>query len=164
LSNVYPAKTNIEKIIDQESPDFRNTFYLVDPGKTRDDCTPSDTFLVNMILNAAADDRHWGGPEFRKRRTSHRAQGRILTFPMMTKAQIFQARTLFLNYPDEETLEKRHHNFGNIPRFLFEADEEDCQAQIIAQDKALAPLTAKQARDILFNLAELNSNKATDPP
>jgi hypothetical protein len=83
---------------------------------------------------------------------------------MMTKKQILQARTLFSDYPDEETPEKRHRDFGCLPRFLFEPEEEDRNAQIARQDKALASLTAKEVRDIVFNLTELNSNNNAHAP
>jgi hypothetical protein len=51
---------------------------------------PPTNFLVNVIGNASADDRHWRGNEFKKRRGTRLAAGIVLTFPMLTRNQLMQ--------------------------------------------------------------------------
>jgi hypothetical protein len=162
-SNIYPESMNIRSVIDQESDDFKNTYYLCDPGYTKDNIMPPPSFLVNLIANASADDRHWGANEFMKGRGDMQAIGIILTFPMMTKDEIFQARTLFKYCPDEQTLEKRHRDFGNIPRFLFEKRKRARIQRILTQDAALDALSADSARRIMNNLVKLNNNDKDSP-
>ena len=40
-----------------------STFYIVDPGKTKDNCNPPDFFQGQVIIVASPDEGHWGGEE-----------------------------------------------------------------------------------------------------
>jgi hypothetical protein len=162
-TNVYPESMNIRLVIDEFAEDFKDTYYLCDAGKTTHDIMPPEDFFVHVIANGSADDRHWGGSGFKKGRGENIATGLVLTFPMLRKDQIFQARTLFEDFPDELTLEKRHRAFGNIIRFLFEKNAIQRKQIILDQNRDLSSLSADMTKRIMNNLVSLNNNDNDAP-
>ena len=44
-----------------------STYYIVDPGNTKDDCNPPVEFLGKVIIVTSPDDGHWGGTSFYER-------------------------------------------------------------------------------------------------
>lgn len=161
-TNVHPETLSVEDVIDERADNFKNTFFLCDPGATLDNCMPPYTFLANVIANASADDRHWGGGEFKKAREENYASGILLTFPLLTKKHIFLARTL-MGDVDKQTLEKRHRNFGSIPRFLFASRSDQLEQQLQAQVVELANMSGDMAKRIMNNMAELNNYDSRAP-
>lgn len=123
-TTVYPEKMDLDDVVCMVTGEYyndQNTYYLCDVGSTNYSCDPTATIGGGKaIVNASADDKHWDGGEFTKRRS--RTYGKLLTYPMMTKKQIFDAWDKFPgaeNIDKPKTLEDRHRKFGSIPRHLF---------------------------------------------
>ena len=55
-------------------------YYVVDPGKTRDDCDPPNEFLGKVIIVASPDEGHWGKSNFQKERSG--VSGFFLFYPV----------------------------------------------------------------------------------
>ena len=45
-----------------------STYYIVDPGNTKDNYNPPDFFQGQVIIVASPDEGHWGGSYFLSRR------------------------------------------------------------------------------------------------
>jgi hypothetical protein len=41
-----------------------STYYVVDPGKTKDSCDPVEDFEPKVIIVSSPDECHWGGNSF----------------------------------------------------------------------------------------------------
>lgn len=72
-TSVYPEQTLLSDIELLNKPD---TYYVVDPGNTTDNCNPPAAFRPKVIIVAAPDARHWGGDRFFQRRGVARASSR----------------------------------------------------------------------------------------
>lgn len=163
-TRVFPENRNLEELVDEF--DDSNTYYLCDAGKTQDSCDPDlGDSALKVIINASADDKHWGGNEFTKRRDAGIKYGRLLTFPMMSKKQIFVARDKFRNSTTigEDTLEQRHRKFGAIPRYLFALSDAELEEQERKQDVDLGLLSAEKVKQVLEKTSDLNGNNTSAP-
>jgi hypothetical protein len=78
----FPECTSIRNI-----PSLRRstTCYIVDPGETKDSCSPS-CFAPKFMLVASPDDRHWGGSDFTKKRSKTRSEFKF--FPVWNLEEI----------------------------------------------------------------------------
>ena len=92
IPNTSDADFNVHVILEKDftvskfnDPSF---YYIVDPGKTKDDCSPSDTFQGKFILVSSPDNRHWGESEFEKNRDS---SGIFLYFPTWSINELISA-------------------------------------------------------------------------
>jgi hypothetical protein len=50
-------------MLSRDIPSLKNreTYYIVDPEKTKDNCDPSNTFAPKVMFVTSPDKGHWGG-------------------------------------------------------------------------------------------------------
>jgi hypothetical protein len=113
---LYPEQTKVSEIpslLDTE------TYYLVDPGKTKTSCNPGPFVLARVIIVASPDERHWGGSSFQKDdRTG--LGGEIRYFPAWTLPQLQAASTQVSNVQFQNgQVAELYSIFGGVPRQVF---------------------------------------------
>jgi hypothetical protein len=118
--------SELEKI---SSLDKNDTYYIVDPGMTKDNCHPGVQFKCRIIIVASPDERHWGGSSFSKRRTGY--GGIFQQMPVWEANEIICAApylsfldpelSALIQYPTrlEEELMSRYRIFGGVPSLIF---------------------------------------------
>jgi hypothetical protein len=74
---VYPE---ISGGVGMTSLDDPSTYYVVDPGETKDSCNPDTDFKAKVIIVSSPDNRHWGDSGFEKLRDSVR--GFFMYYPL----------------------------------------------------------------------------------
>jgi energy-coupling factor transporter ATP-binding protein EcfA2 len=135
-----------EKLTPAQIPSLLNpgTFYLVDPGKTKDSCDPSELVKAHVIINASPDDRHWGESEFGKGR-GDALGGVFLYYPLWRCSELLAAaRVIAPGQSTEETL-KRFWKFGGVPRHVFAKSTVTAEKE---QQDGISHLTVDQLLDI----------------
>lgn len=96
-----------------------DTYYVVDPGKTKTSCDPSHLVAARVIIVASPDDRHWGGNAFEKNDQSHFG-GYILYFPSWDLPQLKAASNELPNGTFQRgEVEELFSIFGGVPRQVF---------------------------------------------
>ena len=142
-ANVYPEKEGESNI---ESLKSESTYYVVDPGETKDTCNPSITFQAKVIIVASPDTRHWGDSEFLKGRWP--VQGFFRFFPVWELSELLAARTFFpVSIAEEEVVSKRYSELGGVPRYIF-ADQSSYNAVLKQQRTNINALTWEQVEKI----------------
>jgi hypothetical protein len=141
-SNVYPENVAKGEILCLRDP---STYYIVDPGETKDSCNPPGDFLPKYILIASPDERHWGESEFDKRRDDVR--GCFKLYPIWSLKELLLARKEFEDDLTEDDINERYRLFGGVPRYIFD-DEEDFPGILSKQMLAIKRLSKTQAMDI----------------
>ena len=89
--NVYPEKdTDLKNI---ESLDEPSTYYVVDPGETKNSGNPMAGFMPRVIIISSLDDKHWGRGEFQM----HRAKktGVFRYYPLWTLTEVLRGWDYF---------------------------------------------------------------------
>jgi hypothetical protein len=141
---VYAEKTELVEIRSLSSCD---TYYIVDPGKTKkDSCEPEDDFKPKTIIVASPDEMHWGGSEFHKRRRSVR--GRLRYYPIWTLEELLGARSILGSILSQSDVEDRYRSLGGVPGSVF--DEIEVENAELRQSEAINSLTPEQATKIAF--------------
>jgi hypothetical protein len=130
-------------------------YYVVDPGETKDDCSPDRSFQGRFILVSSPDEGHWGGRAFQKRIGVTR--GKFRYFPMWNLQELQDARPYINNDISANAVAQRYHQVGGVPRNIFENDE-DFSDVLKAQSNAINALT----KDQLKNIAQRGWNAMTD--
>ena len=112
------AATNIPALRNRE------TYYVVDPGQTKDHCNPEGGVMGRVIIVASPDERHWGSG-FPKKEPG-RDPGMFRYFPPWTLPQL-KASVEHIAGLDMVTddIERLFSLFGGIPRMVYDLDEED---------------------------------------
>jgi hypothetical protein len=145
-TNVYPETTNVHYIASLADS---STYYIVDPGKTKDDCCPDSNFKPKVILVTSPDERHWGESEFIKER--NRTFGTFKYFPLWSFDELLNAAPFLAPQLPQEIskalMEKRYHTFGGVPRHIF-ASKQVCREALRSQRAVLIKLTEEQAQSI----------------
>ena len=144
--NIYPESTKKMAIPSLLSPE---TYYIVDPGKTKDNCDPATTFLPKVIIVASPDDRHWGESEFRKMRDG--VGGFFLYYPLWSLQELLSARSSLMDRGpqlSEDEIKKRYGEVGGVPRHTFVAEPKFKQI-LAAQVNAVNSLTLQQVERIV---------------
>lgn len=107
-------------------PALRNkeTYYIVDPGQTKENCNPEGGVMGRVIIVASPDERHWGSG-FPKKEPG-RDPGMFRYFPPWTlaqlKASVEHIASLDMTADD---IERLFSLFGGIPRMVYDPDEKD---------------------------------------
>jgi hypothetical protein len=156
---VYPNSVSIRHI---ECLKLKSTYYIVDPGETKDSCLPGGRFAAKFILVSSPDGNHWGISEFKKNRGNDRSTFKY--YPVWELHEIRSARkhlsTGTAEVTDEEVV-KRFRQVGGVPRNILSLEFEETLQE---QDDAINSLT----RDQVINIAEKRLNVvgtfATDQP
>jgi hypothetical protein len=165
---VYPEN----KMSSIPSLRLTDTYYIVDPGATKDTCNPEPSFQPHVIIVSSPDERHWGKSEFLKDRG--RNKGFFLFYPMWTLDEMKQAAP-YLNeimldaengiderLSDDE-IEDNYFLFGGVPSLVF-ADNESCKSIKKAQANAIRKLTPEQVESIaLHKVATLETMDQQQP-
>lgn len=137
---VYPEWACVASLSDND------TFHIVDPGKTKDDCDVSTAIHPKVLIVASLDRRHWGGREFAKVRGS--VKGYFRYYPIWTLSELLDARCVLGNQLSEEDIFERYRQVGGIPRHVFDVDGVSTTLEV--QKQALFNLKENQARKIAF--------------
>ena len=159
--NVYPESMDPDGIPSLLSPE---TYYIVDPGKTKDNCDPATTFLPKVIIVASPDDRHWGESEFRKMRGS--VGGVFLYYPLWKLEELLSARSSLMDRGpqlSETIIGERFLVVGGVPRHIF-ASEDTYLDALDAQDKAVNALSEDQALHMAKKEMDAVGTFAPDQP
>jgi hypothetical protein len=98
-----------------------STYYVVDPGDTKEDCDPPLTFQPNVIIVTSPDSTNWGGSEFTAARGS--VQGVYKFYPIWTLDELLDARPIIQPNVNEHKVLWRFRQFGGIPRHMFHDSE-----------------------------------------
>jgi hypothetical protein len=139
------------KVYPQTLPEFkipslreRSTYYVVDPGQTKDDCNPNGMFQAKVILVVSPDDRHWGESEFAKIRGL--VQGFFRFFPVWFLEELLSARPILGPTLSEEQIRERYRQVGGVPRHVFARTQKAFEAVLSKQEMALNGLSAEQTK------------------
>jgi hypothetical protein len=117
------------------------TYYIVDPGKTKNSCNPSNTFAPKVILVTSPDVRHWGESEFEKERDD--VDGCFKIYPTWTLEELIIARNEFKGKLAVEVINERYRLFGGVPRNIF-VSEKKLVKKLDKQNEAIQILSDKQ--------------------
>jgi hypothetical protein len=117
------------------------TYYVVDPGKTKDSCDPSQDFIGKVIIVASPDGRHWGEDEFTKNRQN--TKGSFRYFPVWCLEELQVAKHYFNTNLSNEEIERRYDLVGGVPRVIFSKPHEFSD-HLKIQDVAVQALTEAQ--------------------
>ena len=140
IANVYPERGSMDKI---ESLQCNSTFYIVDPGKTKDSCDLDDLFQPKLMIVASPDEGHWGGSEFRKDRGI--VLGIFRVYPMWDLEELQLARAYLSTFSGvqltADVVEARFRQVGGVPRHIFSSNFNE---KLQIQDEAIVALTNDQ--------------------
>jgi hypothetical protein len=120
-------------------------YYVVDPGKTKDDCCPDDSFQGRFILVSSPDEGHWGGNQFGKQKGTSGGLFRI--FPLWNLKELLSARQYIKADMSADEVEQRYLQVGGVPGNVF-ATELGFSGVLMTQTYAINALTKDQLQDI----------------
>ena len=139
-----------------------NTFFVIDPQKTKDSCDPSAKVKARVIINASPDMRHWGENEFTKMRDATPA-GRFLYYPIWSDVELCDARCWIDATVSHEEVLQRFDQFGGVPRSVF-APACDLDMLLEKLQHGVRDLTDKQILQLVDgNVAYLDALSPTQP-
>lgn len=121
-----------------------STYYVVDPGKTKDSCDPPNIFQGKVIIVASPDEGHWGGSEFLKQRGN--IKGLFMFMPVWSLSELLAAKQYFEYNLLDETIASRYEKVGGIPRHIF-TDDDTFNAVLRSQISAINMLNEDQLRN-----------------
>jgi hypothetical protein len=117
VANVYPETTRKTDIPSLNDP---SAYYVVDPGKSQDDCTPSCLFQPKVILVTSPDKKHWGDSSFFKRRDD--VSGCRKFYPVWELEELLHARPIWRPDMTDEHVKDRYAQVGGVPSHVFAGD------------------------------------------
>ena len=135
--------------------------YVVDPGKTKDNCDLDADFQGKVIIVASPDDRHWGGSEFEKERRG--VMGTFLFFPVWNLQELIKAMPYVDSSLSEPGVEERYHEVGGIPRHIFTKNATFAKV-LKRQENAINRLTEEQLRSLTLGDVESAQTFGEDQP
>jgi hypothetical protein len=141
-ANVYPEHAFASGIASLKDP---ATYYVVDPGQTKDNCNPEANFRPKVINVTSPDPRHWGGGEFFKRRGS--VNGELKIFPLWELEELLRARPVLGPQLSVAEVKNRYYQVGGVPRQVF-ADDVSFSRTLDLQSLAVSDLTPDQLEKI----------------
>jgi hypothetical protein len=144
VTSVYTEKMDRSDILSLE---LRDTYYIVDPGQTKDSCDPDRLFQPKVIIVASPDPEHWNDREFRKTRDS--TKGVLLYYPLWSLDELSDAQATLCPGMEEEKLRERYFLFGGIPRHVFAKGSEEEEELLQKQRDAIRALTEQQVLEII---------------
>jgi hypothetical protein len=107
------SPTDIPSLYDPES------YYLVDPGKTKTSCDPAPMVAARVIIVTSPDERHWGGSAFEKNDQTGLG-GYFLYFPSWNLPQLEAGSDELsgVQFRNGEVA-ALYAIFGGVPRHIF---------------------------------------------
>lgn len=142
-TNVYPETIQKCFIPSLELP---SSYYIVDPGRTRDSCSPGSLFQAKFILVPSPCSGHWGESDFSKRRDD--VSGTFLYFPTWSYDELVHARPILRTNMTNDEVRDRFRQFGGVPGHVFALKVDGL---LHAQDRAVNSLSAYRAAQIAWN-------------
>lgn len=156
---VYPETTvssHIPALLDPE------TYYLIDPGKTKTSCNPGPFVVCRVIIVASPDDRHWGGSGFMKDEDGVLG-GEIRYFPPWTLSQLKAASTQLSNVQFQVgEVEELYDIFGGIPRHVFAPERKERNFEELKTK--VESMQDSRLRDIVTGQINRHSGFGIDQP
>jgi GTPase SAR1 family protein len=154
------------EVISQRSFDILNynsesTFYVVDPGKTKDDCDPPSFFKGKVIIVASPDDKHWGAGEFIKDRDG--VLGRFRILPVWRLEELQNTKEYFTPLLTNEIIEQRYELVGGVPRNIF-SDDADFKNILNLQKTAIDQLNEDQVGNMIQDKLYLVNTQQSNQP
>eukprot|EP00039_Didymoeca_costata_P016416 m.294975 g.294975 ORF g.294975 m.294975 type:complete len:614 (+) comp16392_c0_seq3:1-1842(+) len=137
---VYP-ETKPDNLI--KSLKSTDTYYVIDPEKTKDSSEPPDDIKAKVIIVSSPDSRHWGGDEFGKVRPGA-VGGIFLYYPIWTFEEMKIACPILNDNLGEKKFIKYIRLYGCVPRDVFNPKN-----AALKQKKALAALKEFHAKQII---------------
>jgi hypothetical protein len=153
---VYREKVSIEDI---ESLSKDTTYYVVDPGQTKNSCLPLDESLPKFMLVSSPDEKHWGKSELKKDRGD--AVATFKYYPIWDWEEIWSARSHFSTKVEDDELLKRFRQMGGVPRNLF---TKSFSLKVQDQVKAINLLTKDQIIHIVNKRLDALGTFAAEQP
>jgi hypothetical protein len=92
-----------------------SSYFIVDPGKTKDSCDPEDTFKPKVIIVSSPESKHWGGSSAGKGRDPAPATATKMHYPLWTKEELISAMNVLEPKMKKSTFEERFRIFGGVP-------------------------------------------------
>ena len=154
-ARVYPESAHRGTII---SLTKEETYYIVDPGNTRDSCDPPADFFPKVIIVASPDEGHWGASEFEKRRNV--VEGYFKIHPIWSLNELLAVRQEFGNF-DEDQIRDRYRIFGGVPRRVF---AKDIQKDLESQDTAIFNMKEEHVTAIALGRMDAVGSFGTNAP
>jgi hypothetical protein len=156
--HVFPEKLTPAQIPSLRDPD---TYYLVDPGMTKDSCDPSEHDKAHVIINASPDERHWGESEFAKDRIGFLG-GVFRFYPLWKCWEVLAAAPFIAPHHTEDMTLARFREFGGVPRHVFAKSTETAEKE---QRAGIQLLTVEHVKGIVredaFVLGEARQPKCS---
>jgi len=162
------GQVEIELIAESTSPSDidslsdPDTYYVVDPGKTKTSCDPPHLVTCRVIIVASPDERHWGESNFTKNDQAGLG-GFILYFPSWSLAQLSAASTelsgvQFVN----NTVQELYEVFGGVPRNVFFPEEKEKEMNNLTTK--VEAMTSTQLKELVSGQLNRHSGFGTDQP
>jgi hypothetical protein len=139
----------------------QSTYYIVDPGETKDSCDPPVDFLPKYILITSPDERHWGESEFEKERNG--SEGWFKIYPSWSLEELLLARNQFKGDLAEEFIYERYRLFGGVPRNVF-VSETKLSDRLKKQMASILKISETHVKDIVLGQMDVVGNFATNAP
>lgn len=143
---VYPEKMPAFEIPSLKDP---SVYYIVDPGRTKDNCVPDSWFRGKFILVSSPYEGHWGGSEFLKGR--YERSGVFLYLPIWKLEELLVASNFIDSALTSEQICERYRQFGGILRSVFEREAMIFKARLTDQDYAMDSVSAERAESMCFS-------------
>jgi hypothetical protein len=140
IATTFKVEIIHEKVFQTWMIDTPNTFYVVDPGQTKDNCNLADDFTGKVIIVASPDERHWGGSDFFK---GDNGIGYFLIYPIWTLNELIYASPYISSTINEKEIESRYTKVGGVPRHIF-SDEYSYTDTLQRQVQGVYDLTNHQ--------------------
>ena len=156
---LIPEKTSPSEIPSLYDPE---TYYVVDPGKTKTSCDPAPMVAARVIIIASPDDRHWGGSAFEKNDQSGLG-GYLLYFPSWTLPQLEAGSSELsgVQFQDGEVAEL-YSIFGGVPRHVFFPGFKEEKVKELK--RKVEALSDKNLRDLVTGQLNRHSGFGADQP
>lgn len=141
----------------------KDTYYILDPGQTKTNCTPEGAVMAKVIIVASPDERHWGGSAFEKKEPG-RDPGVFLYFPPWSVNQLKAGASHIdsvSNLPARE-IEELFSLFGGIPRLVYDPEAKDKNLQSL--ERKVNELELSEIKKLLAGRGSLHAGFGQDQP
>ena len=115
VTNVYPESIQRDEIT---SLIVKSTYYIVDPGSTKDDCNPPSDFVPKVILVPSPYSGHWGGSKFRKMQDG--VIGTFKSMPLWTLEELLSAQPILCPDLTVGVVRDMYRLFDGVPHDVFD--------------------------------------------
>ena len=155
---VYPEKGGVGSVESLKKP---SSYYIVDPGRTKDSCDPHELFEAKVIIVSSPDSRHWGDSDFTKSKDP--VAGLFMYYPLWTLNELITAGPKIDSGITQKEIISRYRQIGGVPGNIFSTPE-SLKAALVKQDEAVNELSEKQVMDIANkNVKDLSTFASSQP-